>query len=206
MQCAQAWASVLASLPGSWLLAVDTMPAFMQSSKLHLSLFQTEVAWRSGLEHAATQHLFMREAANFFSPLEYRLFTTVLNSNGSKTVFSPIVVGRTYQAPGSILREEEGEPGQDDQLAQCAQCAHCAAGAISWRVELVLANLKREVLTDVLSPHFPQRPGGVYFTHPRWPWLTLVRSRGTQLRVCGSPATAHRDFTKALQDTWCRRP
>ena len=120
MQCAQAWASVLASLPGSWLLAVDTMPAFMQSSKLHLSLFQTEVAWRSGLEHAATQHLFMREAANFFSPLEYRLFTTVLNSNGSKTVFSPIVVGRTYQAPGSILREEEGEPGQDDQLARGA--------------------------------------------------------------------------------------
>ena len=74
------------------------------------------------------------------------------------------------------------------------------------RIVDILANLKRKVLPEVLSSHFPQRPGSVYFTHPHWPWLTLVRSQGTLIKVCGAPATAHRDFTKALQDTWCQRP
>ena len=169
------------------------MPAFMQSSKLHLSVFRSEVSWRFGLEEAEAGNLFFREVANFFCPVEYRLVVT-MRSNGQQTVFSPIVVGRTYQTPGRVLREEEDELG-----------AGCA-GTISWRLQLVLANLKREDLPEVVSRHFPERPGGVYFQHPHWPRLALVRSQGTLLRVCGAPATAHRDFNKALQDTWCKRP
>ena len=99
-------------MPGSWLLDVHTMPAFMQSSKLHLSLFQSEVSWRFGLEEAAAQNLFFREAANSLSPVEYRLFVT-MRSDGQQTVYGPIVVGRTYQTPGRVLREEEDELGAD---------------------------------------------------------------------------------------------
>ena len=123
------------------------MPAFMQSSKLHLSVFRSEVSWRFGLEEEEAGNLFFREVANFFCPVEYRLFVKV-RSHGQRRVYGPIVVGRTYQTPGRVLREEEEEFGD------------FCSGAISWRLQMVLANLKREDLPEVLSPHFPERPGG----------------------------------------------
>ena len=204
-QQAREWRCLLAALPGSYLLDVQLALPLMQSSKHHLSFFREEIGWRFELEEKVTQHLFLRGALNFFSPLEYRLFVSVTYSNGHTLVFRPIVLGRSYLAPGMILREEAGGDGTR------------AVGCVRIYVELLTANLKRRSvhLQDVTPPDFaqiPHLPCFCYFTHPTSTWLSLKTSRdllrGIGESVCidaQSASAAYDDLSAALRDVWCSR-